>query len=90
MQLPTPGQHYHHYKHDPTKGPEHHLYEIVALGWDTQKEEKTVIYRPLYDPAHLRDEGATVYVRGLDNFCQEVEIDGEAHPRFSLVEKRSR
>ena len=86
---PTPGQNYHHYKHDPAKGPEHHLYEIVTLGWDTEKEEKTVIYKPLYHSAHLSEHDATVYVRGLANFCEHVEVDGELRPRFSLVEKRS-
>lgn len=76
MHTPTPGQHYYHYKHDPAQGADHHLYEIIAIGWDTEHEEEVVIYKPLYPSEHLATTQAAYYVRPVRVFCGFLEDEG--------------
>jgi len=48
MQIPEKGFYY-HYKHDESKGFNHHAYEIVGTGKHTEDESIFVVYRPLYE-----------------------------------------
>lgn len=86
MTSPKPGQIWQHYKHDPTE-PNSYTYEIVALGHDTETDQPSVIYRPLYPmPSELAEKGLTVFVRPLSNFLEEVETNGKTKSRFIKID----
>lgn len=61
---------YQHYKGN--------LYQVLHLAKHSETEEALVVYRALYG-----DYG--VWVRPLAMFSENVEINGEAVPRFKLV-----
>lgn len=85
MSIPQPGQIWQHYKHIPTE-PNSYTYEIVALGHDTESDQPTVIYRPLYPmPAEFAEQNLTVFVRPLNNFIEEIEINGLKRTRFIQI-----
>jgi hypothetical protein len=63
---------YYHYK-SPDK-----YYVVESVGLLEGSEEVCVIYRALYDKG-------LVWVRPLDDFCSEVEKDGEVMERFSRI-----
>ncbi len=70
--LITPGR-YRHYK-----GPE---YQVVGTARHSETEEDLVLYYPLYG-----DANETLYwVRPLDMFIEQVDVEGQLLPRFSLV-----
>ena len=70
--LITPGR-YRHYK-----GPE---YQVVGTARHSETEEDLVLYYPLYS-----DANETLYwVRPLDMFIEQVDVEGQLLPRFSLV-----
>lgn len=54
-------------------------YEVIGLATHSETEEKLVVYRCLYGDYDL-------WVRPLNMFQEMVEVDGEAVPRFRLVE----
>ncbi|MGR0318164.1 DUF1653 domain-containing protein [Agromyces sp. ZXT2-3] len=54
-------------------------YEVIALARHSETEEWVVVYRQLYG-----DHG--VWVRPLDMFAEQVEVDGALVPRFRSVE----
>ncbi|MFQ3176154.1 MAG: hypothetical protein ACJAYB_001039 [Psychromonas sp.] len=64
-----PGQ-YRHYKGG--------LYRVENIATHSETEEKMVVYRPLYSEQAL-------WVRPLDMFIEEVEIEGKKQPRFMFV-----
>ncbi len=67
---PTPTGHYRHYK-----GGE---YEVVGVARHSETLEPLVLYRPLYNQSGL-------WVRPHAMFFEQVVIDGQAMPRFTLV-----
>jgi hypothetical protein len=70
--LITPGR-YRHYK-----GPE---YQVVGTARHSETEEDLVLYYPLSG-----DANETLYwVRPLDMFIEQVDVEGQLLPRFSLV-----
>lgn len=66
-----PGK-YRHYK-----GKDYQVYGVVK---HSETEETLVLYRPLYGSGEL-------WVRPIDAFCDNVQIDGEEIPRFNLLSK---
>lgn len=65
------GQYYAHYKHLETK------YQVVDVGMWENTEETCVMYKSL-------DTGIT-WVRTVENFLEEVEVEGKKVPRFKLM-----
>ncbi len=65
------GKKYKHYK-----GNE---YLVLHLAKHTETEEELVVYKALYGEYGI-------WVRPLDMFLEEVEVDGEMVKRFSEVE----
>lgn len=68
---PSAGR-YRHYK-----GP---LYEVIGVARHSETEEPLVVYRALYGDFGL-------WVRPLQMFAGEVEVDGRRVPRFQKVEE---
>ncbi|MCB1669865.1 MAG: DUF1653 domain-containing protein [Gammaproteobacteria bacterium] len=66
--LPEPGT-YRHYKGG--------LYEVVGVARHSETEEQLVVYRPLYGERGL-------WVRPLQMFCENVQVDGVMVPRFAF------
>ena len=67
MKTPKQGEKYRHYK-----GNE---YTVVCLAVDEATEKRVVVYQDLH--AHEK-----IWVRSLEMFLEEVEVDGEQRPRF--------
>lgn len=61
---------YQHYKGN--------FYQVEGIATHSETEEKMVIYRPLYGDQAL-------WVRPLDMFIEEVNINGEVKPRFAFI-----
>lgn len=61
---------YQHYKGN--------LYQVLHLAKHSETEEALVVYRALYG-------NYGVWVRPLAMFSENVEINGEAVPRFKLI-----
>jgi hypothetical protein len=55
-------------------------YEVIGVARHSETEEKLVVYRPLYGERGL-------WVRPLEMFCQEIELDGKKVRRFEYVEE---
>jgi hypothetical protein len=66
----TPGTYLHH------KG---NRYEVVGVARHSETDEALVVYRPLYGEGGL-------WVRPLAMFVEEVEVDGQAVPRFRRLD----
>jgi cyclomaltodextrinase / maltogenic alpha-amylase / neopullulanase len=62
------------YKH--YKGNE---YEVIGIAKHSETLEELVVYRALYGEEQI-------WVRPLDMFLEEVDVDGKKVPRFSFVE----
>ena len=76
QEIPRIGQRYKHYK-----GGE---YQIISVSrFEPKPEEILVTYFPLY----FSDENAEVrdWTRTIQNFLEEVEIDGKKVKRFELI-----
>ncbi|WP_372883253.1 DUF1653 domain-containing protein [Psychromonas sp.] len=61
---------YRHYKGN--------FYQVEGIATHSESEEKMVVYRPLYGNQSL-------WVRPLDMFIEEVEVDGKKQARFVFV-----
>ncbi|MCH8500831.1 MAG: DUF1653 domain-containing protein [Aliidiomarina sp.] len=53
-------------------------YQVIDIARHSETEELLVVYRPLYGERAL-------WVRPLDMFAEEVEVNGELQPRFSFL-----
>ena len=53
-------------------------YQVIGLARHSETEEPLVVYRTLYGDFDL-------WVRPLAMFNEQVEVDGEAHPRFTFI-----
>ncbi|WP_413700091.1 DUF1653 domain-containing protein [Psychromonas sp. KJ10-10] len=62
---------YQHYKGN--------FYQVEGIATHSETEEKMVLYRPLYGEQAL-------WVRPLDMFTEEVNINGEVKPRFAFID----
>ena len=61
-------------------------YFVEGVGYDSETQEKMVIYKPLYE----REDGRRIWVRPESMFLEEIperpdNITGQKH-RFELVE----
>jgi len=63
------------YKH--YKGGE---YEVIGIAKHSETLESVVVYRALYGEGGL-------WVRPLDMFVEQVEVDGKTVPRFKHLQK---
>jgi len=54
-------------------------YEVIDIAKHSESEEYLVLYRPLYGDSGL-------WVRPLEMFIEEMELDGQKRPRFELIE----
>lgn len=71
---------YEHYKSTPAKEMQ---YRVLGVVRNTETEQLMVVYEALYD---CGDYGQ-MWVRPLDMFLQEVEVEGKKIPRFTLIAK---
>ncbi|MCL5049453.1 MAG: DUF1653 domain-containing protein [Firmicutes bacterium] len=55
-----------------------HEYQVIDVARHSETEELLVVYRPLYGERAL-------WVRPLDMFIEEVEVNGQLQPRFSFL-----
>ncbi|MDA9877245.1 DUF1653 domain-containing protein [bacterium] len=55
------------------------LYEVVDVARHSETEQEHVVYRTLYGDYSL-------WVRPLELFIEDVQVDGEQRPRFAFVE----
>ena len=53
-------------------------YQVIGLARHSETEEALVVYRSLYGDFDL-------WVRPLAMFNEQVEVDGEAYPRFTFI-----
>ncbi|MCL4409150.1 MAG: DUF1653 domain-containing protein [Gammaproteobacteria bacterium] len=53
-------------------------YRVIDTARHSETEELLVVYRPLYGERAL-------WVRPLEMFIEEVEVNGQLQPRFSFL-----
>ncbi len=75
MTEPEKGSFYYHHKHDPAMGINHHAYEIIGIGHNTEiddlGESAMVVYAPLYDTAEFYIVGKHYALRPLKMFMDK-------------------
>lgn len=57
-------------------------YEVLGVARHSETLDLLVIYRPLYNQSGL-------WVRPYAMFFEQVESNGQLHPRFALVEENA-
>ena len=55
-------------------------YEVIGVARHSETLEPLVLYRPLYNQTGL-------WVRLYDMFFEQVDVDGQLQPRFTLIAK---
>lgn len=73
---------YYHYKHNPEIINDH-AYEVLGVAWNTEDNNFSVIYKPLYKNTFLKD--ADFCSRPLEMFLENVTVDGKTFPRFQKI-----
>lgn len=58
-------------------------YEVVGMARHSETLEPMVVYRALYHSDEFGDDA--LWVRPLEMFHEEVEVDGKQMPRFKFV-----
>jgi len=58
------------------------LYQVQNIAKHSETEEWMVIYTPLYGEESDRH----LWVRPLSMFQEDVEVNGQAQPRFCLID----
>ncbi|HVK99766.1 MAG TPA: DUF1653 domain-containing protein [Dongiaceae bacterium] len=53
-------------------------YEVIDIATHSETGERLVVYRTLYGNYDL-------WVRPLEMFCEQVEVDGHPVPRFAYL-----
>ncbi len=81
--FPIKSDFYRHYKHDPSRHPHDHTYEIMGIGRGTEDELFYVMYRPVYPNDWLPP--ADVQLREVGMFMETVEKNGQNIPRFAQI-----
>lgn len=57
------------------------MYRVEGFATHSETEETMVIYRPQYGEKAL-------WVRPLEMFIEEIEIEGKKQPRFAFVDEQ--
>ena len=74
MKLPTPNEIYRHYKGENYK-------TVCVSKLESNPEQILVSYTPLYET-----EGEIkAWTRPVENFFEEIEVNGKLVPRFKLI-----
>ena len=76
MKQIKPGQRYKHFKGG--------KYTIVDVARDSETMEEVVVYKGKYNSSEFGPN--PVWVRPVDNFCGQKEIDGKIIERYELIE----
>ena len=82
MEIPQNGF-YRHYKHNPEKGFNDYVYEVMGIALHSEEKVYLVAYRPLYKNTYLAP--ADFSVRPLEMFMENVEKDEKTLPRFEFI-----
>ncbi len=53
-------------------------YQVIGIATHSETEDQMVVYRALYGECGL-------WVRPLEMFCEQVEIEGKLVERFELI-----
>lgn len=71
---------YRHYKNG-------HSYQVIDIALHTDSQEKTVIYKALYDCPDLADEYGLnpTFARSYSIFTEILEYEGKTVPRFEYI-----
>ena len=59
------------------------LYEVIAIARLESTMEKMAVYKALYDTSDLGKN--PMFVRPLESFEEDVEVNGKIVPRFEFV-----
>lgn len=59
-----------------------HTYRVVDFAVNTEYDTVWVIYKSLY-------EEEVTFLRSVDEWCEDVEKDGQVMKRFSLIETQN-
>ena len=57
-------------------------YSVLGVGCDTETNEYSVVYQPLYEHAGQPD----IWIRPYEMFIETVTVDGVIIPRFRRVD----
>lgn len=82
MEIPKKGF-YRHYKHNPEKGFNDYVYEVIGVALHSEEKVYLVAYRPLYKNTYLAP--ANFSVRPLQMFIEDVNNDDKNMPRFEYI-----
>lgn len=82
MNMPSNGF-YRHYKHNPQKGSNDYVYEVIGIALHSEEKTYLVAYRPVYVNTYLAP--ANFSVRPLTMFLENVEVEGKVLPRFEAI-----
>ena len=82
MDIPANGF-YVHYKHDSTRGPHDHMYEVVGVARNTEDKTFLVLYRPLYENDWFAP--ALYQARPNEMFMGTIQKDGQVMNRFRKI-----
>ena len=58
-------------------------YEVIGVGHHSETLDELVFYRALYNDDEFGENA--LWVRPLDMFLENVEVDGEEVPRFEYI-----
>lgn len=59
-------------------------YEVMGMALHSETLEKMVVYKPLYSTPDIPE--GTLWVRPLDMFMENVEVNGKTVPRFKKTD----
>lgn len=60
------------------------IYKVIGVAKHSETLEDLVIYQAQYNSKEFGKNA--FWVRPLDNFLEEVEIDGKIYPRFQFLD----
>lgn len=98
LQYPEIGGYYYHYKHDPSGAINNYVYKVIGIGHHTEMKDSPealmVVYKPLYESAHVYKAGKHFDIRplhGVDSggknvgFMDPAEKEGQEVTRFNKI-----